>query len=134
MGIESLFHLFKPTTLNPDELLTEVQVPSPAPGSRGCFIKFRLMESVDFAIVSVAVMITLEGRVCRDTRIVLGGVAPTPWRSKAAEDALIGGAVDAGSARAAADAALADAVPMSKNAYKVPIAKTLIQRALLTPA
>lgn len=131
VGIESFFDPFKPTILDLDEIVTEVQVPTPASGSKGSFMKFRLRESVDFALVSVATMITLEGGTCKDARIVLGGVAPTPWRSKPAEDALKGKAVDTTSAQAAANAALANAAPMSKNAYKVPIAKTIVQRAIL---
>ena len=64
-------------------------------------------------------------------RIVLGAVAPIPYRAKQAEQALTGKPLNAETAQAAAEAALAGAQPLSQNAYKVPIAKTLIRRALM---
>ena len=70
----------------------------------------------------------------RGARIVLGSVAPIPWRSEAAERALAGKAVTPQTAMAAADAAIAGARPMSQNKYKVQIARTAVKRAILKAA
>jgi xanthine dehydrogenase YagS FAD-binding subunit len=87
-------------------------------------------EAVDFAIVSVASVITEKGGKWEDARIVLGAVAPAPFRAVEAEQAIKGKPMDRSNAEAAAEAAVADAVPLSKNAYKVAITRTLVKRAL----
>ena len=89
---------------------------------------------MDWAVVSVAASLTMEDGVCRAARLVLGGVAPIPWRSTEAESILRGQRIDAALANRAADAALAQAEPLSRNAYKVPLAKVLIRRAILAVA
>ncbi len=117
--------------LETDEILTEIQIPKPSHGARQMFIKFRLRESVDFAIVSVASVISVEEGICRDARIALGGVAPTPWRATDAEEVIKGKHLDEKVAENAAEAAVRNAKPLSKNAYKIEITKTLVKRALL---
>jgi len=122
------------TILKPGEIVTEVVVPaawSASAGARSRFLKFREKDSFDFALVSVASALRLGGGTCSAARLVLGGVAPVPWRSKEAERALTGKAVDAAAAGAAADAALADAAPLAHNGYKVPLGKALIRRVLV---
>jgi xanthine dehydrogenase YagS FAD-binding subunit len=116
--------------LEPDELVTEIRIPAPAANAVQRFLKFRLRESIDFAVVSVAALLDVAEGVCRDARIVLGAVAPVPYRATAAEDVVRGGPLDERQAEQAAEAALRDAKPMSGNAYKIEIAKTLIKRAL----
>ena len=116
--------------LEPDEVVTEIRIPAPTENAVQRFLKFRLRESIDFAMVSVAVVLDVAEGVCRDARIVLGAVAPSPYRAKAAEDVLSGGRLDERQAARAAEAALKDAKPMSGNAYKIEIAKTLVKRAL----
>ncbi len=116
--------------LDPDELVTEIRIPAPAANAVQRFSKFRLRESIDFAVVSVAVVLEVAEGVCRDARIVLGAVAPVPYRAVGAEDVIRGGPLDQRQAGLAAEAALRDAEPMSGNAYKIEIAKTLIKRAL----
>jgi len=116
--------------LEPDELVTEIRIPAPAANAVQRFSKFRLRESVDFAVVSVAAVLDVAEGVCRDARIVLGAVAPVPYRAVAAEDVVRGGPLDERQAERAAQAALRDAKPMSGNAYKIEIAKTLVKRAL----
>jgi xanthine dehydrogenase YagS FAD-binding subunit len=116
--------------LEPDELVTEIRIPAPAANAVQRFLKFRLRESIDFAVVSVAAVLDVAEGVCRDARIVLGAVAPVPYRATAAEDVVRGGPLDERQAEQAAEAALRDAKPMSGNAYKIEIAKTLIKRAL----
>jgi xanthine dehydrogenase YagS FAD-binding subunit len=116
--------------LEPDEILTEIHVPRPPEEARQHFVKFRLRDSIDFAIVNTASVITMKKDVCEDARIFLGAVAPTPHRAVEAEDAIKGKALDTETVEKAAQAAVGRAKPLSKNAYKVEIAKTLIQRAL----
>jgi xanthine dehydrogenase YagS FAD-binding subunit len=113
------------------EMVTGVEVPSVADESRQAFLKFTLRKPVDFAIVSVAGVITVQDGVCTDARIALGAVAPGPVRASRAEEVLVGRPLDEKAAATAADAALAGAKPLSMNAYKIEIAKTLVKRALL---
>jgi NADPH-dependent glutamate synthase beta subunit-like oxidoreductase/CO/xanthine dehydrogenase FAD-binding subunit len=119
-------------SLEKDEMITEVQVPRPQEGARQTFLKHRVREAVDFAIVSVASIITEKGGKCENARIVLGAVAPAPFRAAEAEQAIKGKPMDRSNAEAAAEAAVAGAVPLSKNAYKVVITKTLVRRALVS--
>jgi xanthine dehydrogenase YagS FAD-binding subunit len=86
---------------------------------------------VDFAIASVACVLDIDQDICRGARIVLGAVAPAPWRADEAEAELIGKAITPEIASAAADAAIARAKPMRRNAFKVELVRTLVQRALL---
>ena len=76
----------------------------------------------------------MSGGTVKGARIVMGAVAPVPWRARAAEAALAGQTVSEASAAAAADAAVGDAKPMSGNAYKVQIARTAVKRAILKAA
>jgi len=85
-----------------------------------------------FALVSVAAVVRTDGNQIADARLVLGGVAPIPWRSTAAEQVLQGADIDEATFIKAATAALAGAQALSENAYKVPLARNLIQRALTT--
>ena len=119
------------TILDPDELVTEIQVPRPAEGTRQNYLKFTLRKPVDFAIASVASVVTLKDGTCTDARIALGAVAPEPFRARRAEEALKGRVIDEASAAKAAEEALAGANPLGKNAYKMEIAKALVKRAIL---
>lgn len=120
------------TVLDPDELITEIQVPKPPRGARQNYSKFSLRSPIDFALVSVASIITVEKGVCTDARIVLGAVAPEPVRATKAEEVLKGRPIDGDRAAEAAEKALAGARPLDQNAYKVEITKTLIKRAILS--
>ncbi|MCL2337783.1 MAG: xanthine dehydrogenase family protein subunit M [Firmicutes bacterium] len=117
--------------LNPDELVTAIYIPKPAPAAKQNFIKFTLRKPIDFAIVSVASLTTLEQGICTAARIVLGAVAYTPVRAREAEKFLTGKELTEETASEAAELALAGAKPLAKNAYKLEIAKTLVKRALL---
>jgi NADPH-dependent glutamate synthase beta subunit-like oxidoreductase len=117
-------------SLKKDEMVTEIQVPRLPEGSRQIFLKHRVRGAVDFAIVSVSAVITEKGGKCEDARIVLGAVAPTPYRVRAAEAVLRGKPLDTASAEAAA-AAVIDTSPLSKNAYKIEITKALVKEAVL---
>jgi xanthine dehydrogenase YagS FAD-binding subunit len=117
--------------LGTDEMVKEIEIPIPVMKSDQTFLKFTLRKSIDFAIVSVATVMTLKKKVCTDARIVLGAVAPEPIRAEKAEKVLIGQPISSDMAAKAAEVALANAKPLSRNAYKVEIAKTLIKRAVL---
>ncbi len=115
------------TVLREGELIRAVLLePSPL-ARRSTYLEFRERQSFDFAIASVAAALDLEGKTVRDVRIVCGGVAPIPYRAKAAEALLRGKKLDID---AAAAAAVAGAAPLKDNAYKVPILKQLVRRAL----
>jgi xanthine dehydrogenase YagS FAD-binding subunit len=116
------------------ELVKEVRVPAPKPGDRGAYIKFMERGAWDFAVVSAAARLTLSGGSIAEARIVCGGVAPVPWRLKAAEDALRGRTVTESSAAQAAARAAADARPLAENGYKVDIFKAVVARAVLAAA
>jgi xanthine dehydrogenase YagS FAD-binding subunit len=83
-----------------------------------------------FALVSVAAAARIDRGAARDVRIVMGGVAPVPWRVLAAEKGLEGGTLDEASCADAADRLLAGATPLRDNGYKVTLARELVRRAL----
>lgn len=116
--------------LTPGEIVTEIIVPPPKAGSKGCYHKVRERLAWDHAIVAVATVVEKQRR-CRNARVVMGGVAPIPWRAAKAEDFLRGKKLDEGSARQAGEIALEGARPLKDNGYKVKIAQDLIQRGLL---
>ncbi len=117
--------------LQPGEIVTEIQVPHPTAGSKGFYHKVRERQAWDHAIVSVSTVVQSKGGICQDARVVLGGVAPIPWRAAKAENFLRGKRVDEGTAQKAGEIALEGARPMKDNVYKVGLAKSLIQSALL---
>lgn len=117
--------------LKPGEIVTEVKVPKIKGATDQRFLKFTLRKPVDFAIVSVATVVTVEGGRCTDARISLGAVGPGPVRAREAEATLIGKEITEASAAEAAEAATSGAKPLSKNGYKIEITKALIKRALL---
>jgi xanthine dehydrogenase YagS FAD-binding subunit len=122
------------TILEPDEIVTEIRVPTPAPNTRSTYLKFKERDSHDFAIVGAAVVMRLKGKVCEDVRIVLSGVAPIPWRSPEAEAVLKGKAITPELAEQAGKAAVAKAQPLSQNAYKVPLTQAIVKQAVLRAA
>ena len=124
------FFTARGNVLGPDELLTKIELPRPAPGAQQEFLKFTLRKPVDFAITSVAAVITLRNGVCKDVRIVLGAVAPAPVRAVDSEKILKGKVAGEKDIAEAARAAVKNARPMLMNAYKVEITKTLVKRAL----
>lgn len=130
MAVTDFYHPLG-NSLKRGEMVTGVEVPSVERESRQAFLKFTLRKPVDFAIVSAATVITVKSGVCTDARIALGAVAAGPVRATKAEKTLVGRPVDETAAADAAEAALADAKPLSMNAYKIEIAKTLVKRAIL---
>jgi NADPH-dependent glutamate synthase beta subunit-like oxidoreductase/CO/xanthine dehydrogenase FAD-binding subunit len=119
------------TVLEPDELIKEIRIPKPPRGARQSYRKFTLRKPIDFAVVSVASIITSQRGICSDARITLGAVAPSPLRASAAEDALKGKPLTEATAAEAARLALEGAMPLSMNAYKAEIARVLVKRSIL---
>jgi xanthine dehydrogenase YagS FAD-binding subunit len=116
------------TILAADEIVTEIQIPTPAAGTRSAFIKFAIRKSIDFPIVNCAAMVSGGA-----ARICLNAVYNKPYRATAAEEAIKGRPIDEASADAAGAAAIASAraLPGDRNKWKLPIAKTMVKRALL---
>jgi xanthine dehydrogenase YagS FAD-binding subunit len=119
------------TILAADEIVTEIQIPTPAAGCKSAFIKFAIRKSIDFPIVNCAAMIG-NG----DARICLNAVYNKPYRALKAEEAIKGKKIDETNADAAGAAAVATAkaLPGDRNKWKIPIAKTMVKRAILACA
>jgi xanthine dehydrogenase YagS FAD-binding subunit len=122
----------KELTLAPGELLTRVIVP-PAKGKNASY-EVRWKQSHDWPLVLASVCVEMDGDKVTNARVVLGSVAPVPWRSEAAEAAITGKPLNQETAAAAGAAAAAPAKPLSMNAYKVQLVKVAVQRALLAAA
>jgi xanthine dehydrogenase YagS FAD-binding subunit len=119
------------TVLEPGELITAVELDPPIAGARHRYRKVRERRSFAFALVSLAVVLGLDGDRASDVRIALGGVAHAPWRATRAEEALQGGPVTEERLIRAADAELARAQPLRENVYKVELARNLIVTTLM---
>jgi len=113
-----------------NELITEIVIPAQPTGTRSVYVKVAERSSWDFALVSAAVVVVMDGDRVRRASIALGGVAPVPWRAEAAEQALAGQALSAGVIDAAAQAATEGARPMSKNGYKIDLVHGAVREAL----
>jgi xanthine dehydrogenase YagS FAD-binding subunit len=119
------------TVLEPGELITAIEVPASAAARRSHYLKLRERASYEFALVSVAVGLDLDGAAIREARIALGGVAAKPWRLREAEEALRGVTpADEPALRRAVDIGFAGARPLRRNGFKVELAKRAVIRAL----
>ncbi len=114
------------TVLARGELVTEIRIPPPGPGTRSSYRKVRARRAWDFALAGVALALRFEGRRVVDGRVVLSGAAPVPWRSTEAEQALRGRELTAEVVASAAKAATAGAEPLEKNGYKIPLIQGMI--------
>ena len=123
-------------TLAATELLTGVRIPTPAARAVSTYLKITDREAWTHAEVSVAVMLQLEDTHIRTASVVLGGVAPIPWRLTDVEQWLRGTSPSAAVASQAGALAVADAQPLAKNGHKVPMTSAAVERALrrLIPA
>ena len=118
------------TVLETGELLTRVFVPAPAPGSCSIYLKARERRTQDFALASVAAALHVADGVVERAALVLGAVAPTPWRAADAEDALRGVSAAEVDAAAIGRLAVGNARPLRDNHFKVRLASSLIARAV----
>jgi len=137
MPLEDFFILpkasnpFRENVLEPKEIVVEVHVPKPKLNTKSFYIKGREKGSIDFALASVAAVFEMDGATCRKANVVLGGVAPAPWRSKEAEAALNGKQITQAVAMQAGKDAVKNADPMTDNGYKVPLTQNIISRAAM---
>jgi len=118
--------------LEPGDLITHVKLPQPKSGSKQFYLKLRDRASYEFALASAAVVLNVAGGNVSFVRIALGGVGTKPWRSPEAEAALLRKPANAASFRAAADAALRNAKPQTKNKFNIELAKRCLTHALQT--
>ena len=123
----------KENVLADDELLTHVILPAAGNVKTG-FYEVRYKESHDWPLAFATVVVTMNGNAVASARVVMGAVAPVPWRSEDAERALVGKPLNESTAADAAAAAVKAAQPLSRNGYKVQIAKTAVKRAILHAA
>jgi xanthine dehydrogenase YagS FAD-binding subunit len=120
----------KEHALRAGELITAVRIPEKALERRGAYLKAMERKTWSFALVSVAATARVRDGKASDVHVVLGGVAPVPWRVTAAEKQLDGTTLDDNSCLAAADLLLREATPLRDNGYKVTLARELVRRAL----
>ena len=117
--------------LGNEDVIVSVQVPAAKPGTRSTYHKVLDREAWTHAVVSAAVLLDMDKDVCRSARVVLGGVAPIPWHVSDAERLLTGQRVTPELAAKVAATAVAGAMPLAKNAYKVPLTREIVQRTVL---
>jgi xanthine dehydrogenase YagS FAD-binding subunit len=119
--------------LRPGEILTEILVPHPGDAKMAVY-EVRQKEALDWPLAAAAVVLKGQGGTVESARVVLGQVAPVPWPAPEAEEALRGKSIDDDTAWEAGKAALSKATPLSKNAYKVQLARVAVKRAILRAA
>ena len=119
------------TSLRPDEIIAALRIPHNGFAARSHYLKVRDRASFEWALVSVAVGLDLDGDGVRGARIVAGGVGTVPWRLRNAEQRLDGRRLDRQSAHAAGQAAGEGADPRPGNAYKVRLLQNAVERALM---
>jgi xanthine dehydrogenase YagS FAD-binding subunit len=119
--------------LRPNEIVTELIIPA-ASDVKAAHYEIRQKEAFDWPLAVAAVTLKMQGSNVQSSRIVLGYVAPVPWPSTEAQQAIAGKPINKETAQKAADAALAKASPLSHNAYKVKLAKVAVARAILKAA
>jgi xanthine dehydrogenase YagS FAD-binding subunit len=120
--------------LAPNELVSEIIIPHPPEGARSVFIKYMERQAWDFALISIAGQIVAEDGVIKRARIALGGVAPVPWRSEEAEEALLEQPLEMATYEKAGEAALADVRVLDDNGYKLDMVRGAMKEALSTIA
>jgi CO/xanthine dehydrogenase FAD-binding subunit len=118
------------TVLDDDELITEIAIPTPRAGSHQRYLKFRIRNSIDFPIVSVASVLRMKNGKVKEASIALGGVAPLPLRAKEAEACLRGRTLDEAKAAEAAAIAVKGVQALAKNKFKAQIVRALLQKTI----
>ena len=118
-------------TLAPNEIVSAVLLPAGAAHWKTAVYEVREKQALDWPLASAAVALRMDGSNVREARIVMGHVAPVPWRSPDAERALAGRSATTESAAKAGEAAVAAAKPLSGNKYKVQLARVAVKRAIV---
>jgi len=124
----------KETILKPNEIVTEILLPPPAKGLHSSYRKVRARRSWDFALASVALALQFNGDKIARARVVFGGAAPVPWRSKEVEEVITGRRLDAETVNRAAAAAVKNAQPLKHNGYKIPLFRGILEEELTAMA
>lgn len=119
--------------LRPNEIVTEIVLP-PLAGIKAATYEIRQKEAMDWPLAIASVALSFSGNKVRSARVVMGQVAPVPWRSTEAETALVGKAINEETAKAAGEAAVAGAKSLGRNAYKIQLARVAVKRAVLAAA
>jgi xanthine dehydrogenase YagS FAD-binding subunit len=120
------------TVLRPGEMITGIDIPASAAAKRSHYLKVRDRASFEFAVVSAAVALEIDGNTIRSVRVAAGGVGTKPWRLPEVEAALTGKSPDPATLKAAAEQAGEDARPTRMNGFKVLLLKRTVLRALQT--
>ena len=136
LKVEEFFTLpaanpFRENILEPNEIVVEVMVPKPQANTKSFYLKAREKGAPDFALASVAAVFDMLGQTCQTANVVLGGVAPAPWRSSEAETVLTGKIINENVSVNAGAEAVKNAQPMNDNAYKVTLTQNLVSRAAM---
>jgi len=126
-------NMYGETVLESNELVTHVLLPR-QPNVKSAHYEVKFKQSHDWPVTMASVALVMSGSAVDSARVVLGAVAPVPWRSPAAEAVLKGKPLTEQVAAEAADAAVKNAVPMTQNGYKVQLARTTVMRAIMKAA
>ena len=118
----------------PEELLTAIHIPKPAPGTRSAYQKYGEKESNDWAIADAGILLEMDGDLCRRAVVTMGAASPVVRRSREAEAVLTGKPITPETARAAGEASMQGAMPLSMNGYKVRLFPVAISRTILLAA
>ena len=118
------------TVLKPGDLLMAIRVPDTWAGMRFYFEKVSERQSWDFALVTIASALDLQGTSIRRARIALNGVAPYPLRLVEVERAIVGNTLNDETAQRAGELAIRDTQPLPHNEYKQILMRNLVRRAL----
>jgi xanthine dehydrogenase YagS FAD-binding subunit len=118
------------THLAVDELITDIFVPAPQPGTRGVYVKVAERATWDFALAAVAIQAVMEGDTIRSCRVALGGVATIPWHAPQVEEILAGRSLSTAVIDRAAEAVVDDVRPLEHNGYKADLLQGLLREAL----
>ena len=119
--------------LRPNEIVTEIVLP-PLAGIKAATYEIRQKDAMDWPLAIASVALSFSGNKVRSARVVMGQVAPVPWRSTEAETALVGKAINEDTAKAAGEAAVVGAKSLGRNAYKIQLARVAVKRAVLAAA
>ncbi len=120
--------------LKPGEMVIEIVVPSPPQNLKAATYEVRQRAAFDWPLVHACVTLEMDGNTVKSARVLLGQVAPIPWRALGSEQALVGNAITPETAMAAANEAVVRARPLSHNKYKITLTKAAVKRAILQAA
>ena len=122
--------IMRMTVLQPGDLLTAIRIPAAWAGAQFYFEKVRERQVWDFPIVNVAAAFVVSGGKIERSRIAVNAVAPHPMRLTAVEAAIAGKPRNEETAKLAGDLAVQGAQPLAHNAYKIPLMRNLVKRAI----